>query len=269
MSKSNQDFLFDLFRHITPAHLAIFLRLIRLYPMCIVNDLTKRERTILAIVNEVTNSNYDPNVWPSIMSISRIPELVNQVLLHNEDQCLWSAIKKLQFNFELQSHRFTIHQLIPSCELCLVCGNPLKEMKFDEMNNIIMQNNVFSCAMYKMECCELVYKYGHVRNPRTRERFVIPGMIFNQKFIHIFDHVLYERQMLVTFTNLILEAATSFQSYANVINLNIDQNNNLNNQLPERITLNAKCLSIVRKNHCFTHQSILIFFLSYLGLELV
>ncbi|CAF1406334.1 unnamed protein product [Rotaria sordida] len=230
ISKSDTDFVLDLFQHVPPSHVALFLRLIRLYPMNVVDDSMKREQTILAIINETISTDYKVSIWPKIMSINRIPELAEQVLLSNEHERLLSAIAKLQLRFELQPHRFLIHQLIPTWTTCFICHNRLDEPKFDEISSIITRENVYSCVMYKNECCDLIYKYGHVRNRRTRERFVTPDMIFNQKFLHLFDHVVYERQLLVAFTNLFHEAATSFQSYSNATNSNIDQNRNSNGE---------------------------------------
>ncbi|CAF2162891.1 unnamed protein product [Rotaria magnacalcarata] len=112
VSKSDVEFLLDLFKHIPPSHVALFLRLIRLYPMNIVNDSMKREQNILAIINETITTDYKADIWPKIMSTNRIPELVEQVLLSNEDEHLVAAIAKLKLMFELQPHRFTIHQLL-------------------------------------------------------------------------------------------------------------------------------------------------------------
>ncbi|CAF3891423.1 unnamed protein product [Rotaria magnacalcarata] len=208
ISKSDVEFLLDLFKHIPPSHVALFLRLIRLYPMNIVNDSMKREQNILAIINETISTDYKANIWPKIMSINRIPELVEQVLLSNEDERLVAAIAKLQ------------------------------------LSNIITRENIYSCVMYKKECCDLIYKYGHVRNRRTRERFVTPDVIFNQKFLHLFDHVVYECQLLVAFTNLFHEAATSFQSYSNATNSKIDQNRNSNSESVVWNKLNPKFFSV-------------------------
>ncbi|CAF4737013.1 unnamed protein product, partial [Rotaria magnacalcarata] len=80
-------------------HIALFLRLIKLYPINIVDDSMKREKTILAIINEITNNDYRSDVWPAIMSINRIPELVEQVLLKDESKRLLSAIDRLQPKF--------------------------------------------------------------------------------------------------------------------------------------------------------------------------
>ncbi|CAF2830447.1 unnamed protein product [Rotaria sp. Silwood2] len=240
---SNKDFLLDLFQYVPPAHVALFVRLIRLYPMNIVNDPMKREQTILAIINETTSSDYKADIWPKIMSINRIPELVEQVLLNNEHERLLLAIEKLQFRFELQPHRFLIHQLVPPSTTCLMCHNRLGEPKFDEISSIITRDNVYSGVMYKNECCDLVYKYGHVRNRRTRERFVTPTAIFYQKFLHLFDHVVYERRLLVTFTNLVYEAATSFQSYTKATNSDIDQNRHSNSESSSINKLHCKSFS--------------------------
>jgi hypothetical protein len=103
--------------------------------------------------------------------------------------------------------------------------------------------------MYKKECCNLVYKYGHVRNRRTRERFVTPEIIFSQKFLHLFDHAVYERQLVVAFTNLLYVAATSFQSYTNATNMDIDQNRNFNGESSIKNKLYSKILSVVFSNH--------------------
>ncbi|CAF2830380.1 unnamed protein product [Rotaria sp. Silwood2] len=222
ISKSDADFLLDLFQHVPPSHVALFLRLIRLYPMNVVDDSMKREQTILAIINETISTDYKPDIWPKIMSINRIPELVEQILLSNEHERLVSTIAKLQLRFKLQPHRLLIHQLVPTWTTCFVCHNRLDEPKFDEISSILIRENVYSCVIYKNECCDLIYKYGHVRNRRTRERFVTPDAIFNQKFLHLFDDVMYECQLLVAFTNLFYEAATSFQSYSNATNSNID-----------------------------------------------
>jgi hypothetical protein len=242
---SNKDFLLDFLQYVPPAHVALFLRLIRLYPMNIVNDSMKREQTILAIINETTSSDYKADIWAKIMSINRIPELVEQVLLSNEDERLLLAIEKLQFRFELQPHRFLIHQLVPPSTTCFMCHNQLGEPKFDEISSIITRDNVYSGVMYKNKCCDLVYKYGHVRNRRTRERFVTPDAIFNQKFLHLFDHVVYERRLLVTFTNLVYEAATSFQSYTKATNSDIDQNRHSNSESPSINKLHRKSFSAV------------------------
>ncbi|CAF3829849.1 unnamed protein product [Rotaria sp. Silwood1] len=216
----------------------------RLYPVNIADDSMKREQTILAIINETTSSDYKVNIWPKIMSISRIPDLVEQILPSNEHERLLLAIEKLQFRFELQPHRFLIHQLVPASTTCFVCHNRLEEPKFDEISSIITRDNVYSCVMYKIDCCDLVYKYGHVRNRRTRERFVTPDAIFNQKFLHLFDHIVYERRLVVAFTNLVYEAATNFQSYTNATNSDIDQNRNLNGESAINNKLNSKCFSV-------------------------
>ena len=226
-----------------------FLRLIRLYPMNIVDDSMKREQTILAIINEISSSDYKADIWPKIMSISRIPELVEQILFTNEHERLLLAIEKLKFSFELQTHRFLIHQLVPDSTTCIICHNRLGEPKFDEINDIITRDNIYSCVMYRKECCNLVYKYGHVRNRRTRERFVTSEAIFNQKFLHLFDHAVYERQLLVAFTNLIYEAATSFQSYTNATNLDINQNRNFNGESVIKNKIYSKFFSVVCSNH--------------------
>jgi hypothetical protein len=209
----------------------------------------KREQTILAIINETTSSDYKADIWPKIMSVSRIPELVEQVILNNEHERLLLAIEKLQFRFELQTHRFLIHQLVPAATTCFLCYNRLEEPKFDEISSIITRDNVYSCVMYKKECCNLVYKYGHVRNRRTRERFVTPDAIFNQKFLHLFDHAVYERRLVVAFTNLLYVAATSFQSYTNATNMDIDQNRNFNGESSIKNKLYSKILSVVFSNH--------------------
>jgi hypothetical protein len=220
--------------------------------MNIVDDPMEREKTILAIFNETTGSDYKADIWPNIMSINRIPELVEQVLLINEDERLLLAIEKLQFQFELQAHRFIIHQLIPSSPTCLMCHNRLGEPKFDEMNIIITRDNVYPCVMYRKECCNLIYKYGYIRNRRTRERFVTSEAIFNQKFLHLFDNVVYERRLVVGFTNLLYEAATSFQSYTNATNLDIDQNRNFNGESALKSKLSSKFFSVV----CIDYKTI-------------
>ncbi|CAF2196407.1 unnamed protein product [Rotaria magnacalcarata] len=260
ISKSDVEFLLDLFKHIPPSHVALFLRLIRLYPMNIVNDSMKREQNILAIINETISTDYKANIWPKIMSINRIPELVEQVLLSNEDERLVAAIAKLQLRFELQPHRFIIHQLVTAGTTCFICHNRLGEPKFDELSNIITRENIYSCVMYKKECCDLIYKYGHVRNRRTRERFVTPDVIFNQKFLHLFDHVVYECQLLVAFTNLFHEAATSFQSYSNATNSKIDQNRNSNSESVVWNKLNPKFFSVVCSYHLIVSFIILCSF---------
>jgi len=247
--KSNTSFLLDLFQYVPPSHVALFLRLIRLYPMNVVDDYMKREQTILSIINEITNSDYRADIWPKIMSISRIPELVEHVLLSDEHERLLLAIEKLQFRFELQPHRFLIHQLIPTSTTCFICHNRLAAPTFDEISSIITRDNVYSCVMYKKECCDLVYKYGHIRNRRTRERFVTPDAIFNQKFLHLFDHTVYERRLVVAFTNLVYEAATSFQSYTNATNMDIDQNRNFNGESLIKNKLYSKFFSVVCSNH--------------------
>ena len=159
ISGSNTSFLLNLFQYVPPSHVALFLRLIRLYPMNVVDDFMKREQTILAIVNEITISEYQGDIWPNIMSISRIPELVEQVLLSNEHERVLLAIQKLQVRFELQPHRFLIHQLVPASTTCIACHSQLQEPKFDEISSIITRDNVFPCVMYKNECCDFVYKY--------------------------------------------------------------------------------------------------------------
>jgi hypothetical protein len=93
ISKSNTNFLLDLFQYVPPAHVALFLRLIRLYPINVVDNSMKREQTILAIINETTSSDYKADIWPKIMSVSRIPELVEQVILNNEHERLLLAIE--------------------------------------------------------------------------------------------------------------------------------------------------------------------------------
>ncbi|CAF4490286.1 unnamed protein product, partial [Rotaria magnacalcarata] len=180
------------------------------------------------------------DVWPAIMSINRIPELVEQVLLKDESKRLLSAIDRLQPKFELQSHRFQIYQLVPMTKMCFICKNHLGEPIFDENCYIIGRNNVYQCVLHKNECCDIVYKYGYSRNRRTRERIILPDAIFKQEFIHLFDHLVYERRLLVAFTNLIYEAASSFQSFTNATNADIDQNRNFNNEIPVKHKLHSK-----------------------------
>ncbi|CAF1391777.1 unnamed protein product [Didymodactylos carnosus] len=203
----------------------------------------KREQTILAIVNETTSNNYKADIWPEIMSVSRIPELAEQVLLTNEHERLQLAIEKLQNRYELQPHRVRIHQLIPLIKICLTCHNRLGEPKFDEISTIIGRDNVYQCLLYKHECCDFIYKYGHASNRRTRERFVTPDAIFKQEFIHLFDHLIYERALLISFTNLVNEAASNFQSYTKATNVNIDQNRNFNKEAPINSKLCSKYLA--------------------------
>lgn len=245
ISDCNTKFLLDLFEYITPSNMALFLRLIRLYPMNIVDNQMEREQMILTIFNETTDCSYTADIWPKIMAINRIPKLVEQVLSINVDQRLLLAIEKLQFQFELQMNRFVIHQLVPSITICRICSHRLQEPKFDELNIIITRDNVYPCVMYKKECCDLTYRYGHVRNRRTRERFVTIEEIFNQQFIHLFDNVIYERRLVVAFTNLLYESATSFQSYTNATNLDIDQNKNFNRQPAATKKLSSKFFSTV------------------------
>jgi hypothetical protein len=242
---SNTNFLLDIFQYVPPSHVALFLRLIRLYPMNIVDDNMKREQNILAIINETTSSDYKADIWSKIMSVNRIPELVEQVFLSNEHGRLLLAIEKLQSRFELQLHRFRIYQLLPITKICIMCKNALGEPKFDEICNIIGRNDMYHGVLYKNECCDIVYKYGHARNRRTRERLVEPDAIFKQEFIHLFDHLIYERLMLVSFTNLVHEAASNFQSYTSATNADIDQNRNLNNQLPIKNKLHSKYFAAV------------------------
>ncbi|CAF1404370.1 unnamed protein product [Adineta steineri] len=208
--------------------------------MNIVDNYFKREQTILAIINETTNSDYKANIWPKIMSISRIPELVDQVLLSNENERLLLAIEKLQCRFELQPHRFRIYQLLPISKICIICQGILGEPKFDEICNIIGRNDIYNGVLYKNECCDMIYKYGYIRNRRTRERLLIPDAIFKQEFIHLFDRLIYERSLLVAFTNLLHGAASNFLSYTNATNADIDQNRNFNNQLPIKNKIHSK-----------------------------
>ncbi|UJR18795.1 hypothetical protein I4U23_005701 [Adineta vaga] len=246
VSESNKKFLLNIFQDVPPSHVALFLRLVRLYPMNIVDDFRKRERTILAIVNEVTGSDYQANIWASIMSINRIPELVEQVLLSNEHERLLLAIKQLQNRFELQPHRFQIHQLVPKTKTCVICQNTLKEPEFDETCIIICRNNVYNGILYKNECCDIIYKYGHLRNRRTRERFVVPDAIFQQEYVHLFDHLIYEHILIIGFTNIIQEAASNFQSYTNATNADIDQNRRFNKQDPIQDKLQSKSFATVK-----------------------
>jgi len=245
VSESNQKYLFNIFQYIAPSHVALFLRLIRLYPMNIVNDFRKRERTILAIVNEVTGNDYQTNIWPNIMSINRIPELVEQVLLNNEHERLLLAIQKLQTRFDLQTHRFQIYQLVPKTKTCMMCQNTLKEPDFDETCVIIGRNNVYNGILYKNECCDIIYKYGYMRNRRTREKFVVSDAIFEQEYIHLFDHLIYERILIIGFTNLIQQAASNFQSYTNATNDDIDQNRRFKKQDPTQDKLQSKSFAAV------------------------
>jgi hypothetical protein len=214
--------------------------------MNIVDDFMKREQTILAIVNETTNSVYKADIWPKIMSVSRIPELVEQVLLSNEQERLISAIDKLQTNFELQPHRFQIHQLLPMIKVCMMCQKRLGEPKFDEICNIIGRTNIYHGVLYKNECCDMIYKYGHTRNRRTRERFISLDAIYKQRYIHLYDHLIYERLMMVGFTNLVYEGGSNFQTYTNSINSDIDQNRNLNNEMPIKNKIHSKYFAAVR-----------------------
>ncbi|CAF1282977.1 unnamed protein product [Didymodactylos carnosus] len=71
-------------------------RRIQLYPINIVKDSMKREQTILTVVNETTSNSYKADIWPEIMSVSRIPELAEQVLLTSEHERLQLATEKLQ-----------------------------------------------------------------------------------------------------------------------------------------------------------------------------
>ena len=230
--EANKDFLTKLLEHVAPCHVALFLRLLRLYPTNIVDHSMKREETILAIVNETAQSQYDANVWPMIMSINRIPELIDQFLITNENDRLLVAIEHLQNRFELEPSRFRVHQLRPSMRTCFVCQKPLGEPRFDEICDIIGRNNVYPCVSYKNECCDFVYKYGHARNRRTRVRIVVSDAIYRQELICLFDHLIYERSMLVGFSNLICEAASNFQSYTSATTSDIEQNRNLNREAP-------------------------------------
>jgi hypothetical protein len=240
-STTNKDFLLDVLRRIPSCHIALFLRL----PIKVVDDGMRREEAILAIINETTDSNYQANVWPIIMSISRIPELVDQLLISDEKTRLALAVQKLQCRFELQPWRFLIYQLLPSTKTCFICHSHLGEPKFDEICDIITRSNVHPCAMYKNECCDFVYKYGHARNRRTRVRLVVPDAIFNQEFIHLFDHLIYERSMLVSFSNLVCQAASNFQSYTHAVSADIDENRHRNNESPMKNKLHSKLLSVV------------------------
>ncbi|CAF4457171.1 unnamed protein product [Rotaria socialis] len=240
VSESDRNYLLNIFRRIPPSHVALLLRLIRLYPINIINDPMKREEFILDILNEVSNCDYKNDIWPDIMAINRVPELVEEVRLTDEQKRLLAAIDRLQCRFELQPHRFRIYQLIPTIKHCFMCKGQLGEPIFDEVCNIIGRNNVYQCVLYKNECCDFVYKYGHFRNRRTRERLILPDAIFKQEFIHLFDHVVYERVLLVAFTNLVYEAASNFQSYTDATNADIDQNRNLNNDVPIQNKLNSK-----------------------------
>ena len=245
ISESNRKFLLNIFQYIPPSHIALFLRLIRLYPVNIVDDNRKREQMILTIVNEVTGYSYQANIWPSIMSINRIPELVEQVLLRDEHGRLLSATEKLQTVFELQPHRFRIYQLLPQIKKCVTCGNKLGEPAFDEICVIIGRININNGVLYKNECCNIVYKYGHARNRRTRERFVVLDAIFKQEYIHLFDHLIYERALLIGFTNLIQQAASNFQTYTNATNADIDQNRRFNKQNVTQDKLQSKSFASV------------------------
>ena len=63
MSDRSKDFLLNIFRNIPLSHLALFLHLLRLYPTNIVNESMKRKKVTMAVVNEVTNCDYEINVW--------------------------------------------------------------------------------------------------------------------------------------------------------------------------------------------------------------
>jgi hypothetical protein len=241
----NKDFLMKLFEHVAPCHVALFLRLVRLYPTNIVDHSMKREEAILAIVNETAQSQYSANVWPMIMSINRVPELIDQFLINKENDQLLVAIEKLQGRFELQPSRFRVHQLRPSTRTCFVCQSPLGEPKFDEICDIIGRNNVYPCVSYKSECCDFIYKYGHARNRRTRVRMVVSDAIHRQEYICLFDHVIYERSMLVGFSNLICEASSNFRSYTSATNSDIDQNRNRNQEAPLNNRLYSKPFATV------------------------
>lgn len=244
----DKSYLLNMFQRIPPSHIALFLRLIRLYPTNIVDDSMKREKTILTIVNEITNNDYTNDIWSEIMSINRIPELVEQVLLNHEHKRLLAAIDRLQYKFELQPHRFQIYQLVPQVKACFMCKNQLGEPIFDEVCHLIGRNNIYQCVLYKIDCCDFVYKYGYCRNRRTRERYVLPNAIFKQEFIHLFDHLIYERSLLVSFTNLVYRAASNFQSYTDATNADIDQNRNLHNEAPIKTKLHAKYFTTVNNN---------------------
>lgn len=262
ISESDQSFLSNLFQHIRPAHVALLLRLIRLYPVRIVDDSMAREQAILEILNECTGLDYKPNIWPKIMSINRSPKLLEQIFMHDADERILIAIEKIQLRLELQPHRFKIHQLVPTAKKCCLCQSPLKEPIFDEIGTMITRDHIYSCVMYKSECCDLVYKYGHMRNSRTRERFITPDAIFNQKFLHLFDHVVYERRLLVSFTNLVCEAAANFQSYTNATNMNIDQECNMNNQPSISSKLCPRFFSVVCRTSCIIYlQKVLTLFI--------
>ena len=257
ISESDKSYLLNIFQRIPPAHVALFLRLTRLYPTYIVDDSIKREKVILTIVNEIINNDYKNDVWPDIMSINRVPRLAEQVLFSNEHKRLLTVIDRLQCRFELQPHRFRIYQLVPMIKTCFICKKQLKESTFDEVCHIIGRNNVYQCVLYKTECCDFVYKYGHSRNRRTRERIIAPDAIFKQEFIHLFDHLIYERSLLVTFTSLVYEAATSFQSFTNATNADIDQNRNFNNEVPVKNKPHAKYFTAV-SNHIFYLQIVIL-----------
>lgn len=144
----------------------------------------------MTIVNEVTGNDYKSDIWPKLMSVSRIPELVEQVLFSNEHERLLLAIEKLQSRSELQPHRFRIYQLLPVTKICLMCQNTVRKPKFDEICNIIGRINIYHGVLYKNECYDIIYKYGHARNRRTGERFVVQNAVFKQEYIHLFDHLI-------------------------------------------------------------------------------
>ena len=50
ISESDKSYLLNIFQRIPPAHVALFLRLTRLYPTYVVDDSIKREKVILTIV---------------------------------------------------------------------------------------------------------------------------------------------------------------------------------------------------------------------------
>ncbi|CAF1233735.1 unnamed protein product [Didymodactylos carnosus] len=138
ISKSNTNFLLNIFQHIPSSHVALSLRLIRLYPVNIVNDSMKREQPILAIVNETTSNDCKADIWPEIMAVSRIPELAEPVLLTNEHERLQLAIEKLQNRHELQPHLQGCQcQANDQCMLNFVFDTHMKAHRLADMLTLV------------------------------------------------------------------------------------------------------------------------------------
>ena len=77
---------------------------------------------------------------------------------------------------------------------------------------------------------------------------VVSDAIYRQPLICLFDRVIYERSMLVRFSNLIFEAASNFQSHTSATTSDIDQNRTLNRDATLANKLYSKPFAPV--DHC-------------------